>query len=118
MQAASAIQLVKAVGWHSAITYALNAVLQVDDVVMAMDEDLRPAACTVAAKLRAAGRSVDLVLEPKKMKWAFKQAERCGAKRLLLVGAEEWQRNAVAVKDLATRQQAEVPIDQLVADAA
>lgn len=86
---------------------------QVDDVVLAMDEELRPAACTVAAKLRAAGRSVDLILEPKKMKWAFKQAERCGATRLLLVGAEEWQKGTVAVKDLAAREQKEVSVDKL-----
>ena len=49
---------------------------QVDDMVMVMDESLRSEACSVAAKLRSAGRAVDLVLEPKKMKWAFKQAER------------------------------------------
>lgn len=30
-------------------------------------------------RLRAAGRRVDLVLEPKRLKWAFKQAERCNA---------------------------------------
>lgn len=49
---------------------------QVDDMVLIMDESLRAEGCSIAAKLRAAGRSVDLVLEPKKMKWAFKQAER------------------------------------------
>lgn len=52
-------------------------VAQVDDMVMVMDEGLRAEACSIAARLRAAGRAVDLVLEPKKMKWAFKQAERC-----------------------------------------
>jgi histidyl-tRNA synthetase len=88
--------------------------LQVDDVIMVMDETLRPAACGIAAKLRAAGRRVDVILEAKRMKWAFKQAERSGAARLLLVGGEEWQRGAVAVKDLASREQTEVPVDQLV----
>ncbi len=86
---------------------------QVDDVVMVMEEALRPAACGVAARLRNAGRSVDLVLEPKKLKWAFKAAERAGAARLLLVGGEEWERGAVAVRDLAARSQEEVPLDQL-----
>lgn len=86
---------------------------QVDDVVAVMDEALRPAACGVAAKLRAAGRSVELLLEPKKMKAVFKAAERCNAQRLLLVGGEEWGRGAVAVKDLASREQSEVPVDQL-----
>jgi histidyl-tRNA synthetase len=54
-----------------------GGIAQVDDIVMAMDEALRPQACGIVAQLRGAGRSVDFVLEPKKMKWAFKQAERC-----------------------------------------
>jgi histidyl-tRNA synthetase len=92
---------------------AAAAYAQVDDVVAVMDEALRPAACGVAAKLRAAGRSVELLLEPKKMKAVFKAAERCNAQRLLLVGGEEWGRGAVAVKDLTSREQSEVPVDQL-----
>jgi histidyl-tRNA synthetase len=56
----------------------------VDDLVMAQDESLRTAATALAARLRASGRRVDLVLEPKRLKWAFKQAERCGA------GARGW----------------------------
>lgn len=46
--------------------------LQVDDLVMAQNEALRPEATAVAQQLRRAGRRVDLVLEEKKMKWAFK----------------------------------------------
>lgn len=41
-----------------------------------MDESLRPEACGIASQLRGKGRSVDLVLQAKKMKWVFKQAER------------------------------------------
>mmetsp|Transcript_3855 Transcript_3855/g.8250 ORF Transcript_3855/g.8250 Transcript_3855/m.8250 type:complete len:480 (-) Transcript_3855:180-1619(-) len=87
---------------------------KVDDVVFAMDEALRAEASGVAMKLRRAGRSVELVLEAKKMKWAFKHAEKCGASRLVLVGAKEWERGAVSVKDLAKFDQSEVPLDQLV----
>lgn len=46
--------------------------LQVDDVVVALDESLRAASAGVAQKLRRVGRNVELVLEAKKMKWAFK----------------------------------------------
>lgn len=45
---------------------------QVEDLVVAMDEALRPAAIAAAQRLRGAGRRVDLLLEPKKMKWVFK----------------------------------------------
>jgi histidyl-tRNA synthetase len=86
----------------------------VDDLVLPMEESLRPAACTAAARLRAAGRSVDVVLEPgKRMKWAFKQAERCGAKRLVLLAPDEWERGVVRVKDLATREETDVKFDEL-----
>jgi hypothetical protein len=154
---------------------------QVDDVVVPLDGALRPAACGVAAALRAAGRSVDLVLEAKKLKWALKvrggswtargelrgpgragrsrrassgarsrqhvageircvgwpyvcllgltgacfsacgvacppqHAERLGAKRLVLVGASEWERGNVMVKDLAQREQTEVSVASLTA---
>lgn len=50
---------------------------------MPQDEALRTAATAVAARLRSAGRRVDLVLEPKRLKWAFKQAERCNAGRFV-----------------------------------
>lgn len=78
-----------------------------------MDEALRPAANGVAARLRRAGRSVDVVLESKRMKWAFKHAERIGAGRLVIIGGDEWARGNVCVKDLATFNQVEMPLEQL-----
>ncbi len=84
-----------------------------DDVVFAFDEALRPAAQQVAAKLRAAGRSVDLVLEKKKMKWAYSHADARGAARLVLVAPSEWEQGLVRVKDLATGEQADVAFEEL-----
>lgn len=40
--------------------------------MVAMNEELRPQATKVAAQLRRQGRSVDLLLQPKKMKAVFK----------------------------------------------
>ncbi|GLC55913.1 hypothetical protein PLESTB_001043600 [Pleodorina starrii] len=87
---------------------------RVDDVVVPLDASLRPAASGIASRLRRGGRSVDLVLEAKKMKWAFKHAEKLNASRLVLVGASEWERGNVVVKDLAKFEQMEVPADSLV----
>ena len=80
-----------------------------------MDESLRIAACTAATKLRASGRQVDLVLDAgKKMKWAFKQAERCGASRLVLFAPDEWEKGqSVRVKNLETREEEDVAFDNL-----
>ncbi|KAI7841786.1 hypothetical protein COHA_004651 [Chlorella ohadii] len=87
---------------------------QVDDLVMPQDESLRTEATAIAQRLRAAGRRVDLVLEPKRLKWAFKQAERCNAARLVLVAPDEWAKGSVRVKDLASREESDVLLDQLV----
>lgn len=86
---------------------------EVQDVVFCFDPELRAAACTVAAKLRASGRRVDVVLENKKMKWAFKHAERVQAERLVLVGQREWANGCVRVKKLAEREEADVPVSDL-----
>ena len=65
------------------------------DVVFGMGAGLRGAAMEVASAIRSGGRSADLVLEDKKMKWVFKHAERLGAERLVMVMPDEWSRGAV-----------------------
>ena len=85
----------------------------VGDVVFGMGSELRGAAMQVAAKLRSSGRTVDLVLEDKKMKWVFKHAERCGATRLVMVMPDEWAEGKVRIKDLGTGEESTVAIADL-----
>ena len=85
----------------------------VSDVVFGMGAELRGAAMQVAAKLRSAGRTVDLVLEDKKMKWVFKHAERCGANRLVMVMPDEWADGKVRIKDLDTGEESTVAMEDL-----
>jgi len=85
----------------------------VDDVVFGMGTELRGAAMQVAAKLRAAGRTVDLVLEDKKMKWVFKHAERCGTTRLVMVMPDEWAEGKVRIKNLDSGEESTVAMDDL-----
>ena len=85
----------------------------VGDVVFGMGSELRGAAMQVAAKLRSSGRTVDLVLEDKKMKWVFKHAERCGATRLVMVMPDEWAEGKVRIKDLDTGEESTVAIADL-----
>jgi histidyl-tRNA synthetase len=68
---------------------------------------------SVASALRANGRSVDLILEQKKMKWAFKHAERTGAERLVLVMPNEWEEGKVRIKNLFTGEETDVDIESL-----
>ena len=85
----------------------------VGDVVFGMGTELRGAAMQVAAKLRSSGRTVDLVLENKKMKWVFKHAERCGATRLVMVMPDEWAEGKVRIKDLDTGEESTVAMEDL-----
>ena len=85
----------------------------IDDVVISLSPELRNAAMSVASSLRETGRSVDLVLEDKRLKWAFKHAERSGAERLVMVMPEEWKDGKVKIKDLETGDEEEVSIESL-----
>jgi histidyl-tRNA synthetase len=42
------------------------------------------------------------------------QAERCNASRLVLVAPDEWANGEVRVKNLATREESNVPLDAVV----
>ena len=85
----------------------------VQDIVFGMGPELRDAAMRVASSLRSSGRSADLVLEDKKMKWVFKHAERIGAERLVMVMPDEWSNGNVKVKKLSTGEESEVPFEEL-----
>ena len=83
------------------------------DIGIAINEDLRSAAMSVATKLRASGRSVDLVLEDKRMKWAFRHAERTGAQRLVMVMPDEWAAGNVRIKELESGKESDVAVGDL-----
>ena len=87
--------------------------LGVEDVVFGMGSELRGPAMQVAGRLRSSGRSVDLVLEDKKMKWVFKHAERCGAARLVMVMPDEWATGNVRIKNLDTGEESTVSVEDL-----
>ena len=83
------------------------------DVVIPLNEDLRPGAMIVASKLRRGGRSVDVILENKKLKWAFRHADRIGADRLVMVMPDEWVDQKVKVKNLNNGEEKVIPIEDL-----
>ena len=83
------------------------------DIVIAINEDLRSAAMSVATKLRASGRQVDLVLEDKRIKWAFRHAERTGAQRLVMVMPDEWAAGNVRIKELESGEESDVALSDL-----
>ena len=81
-----------------------------DAVVFPFGEAERPAAIRVAQRLRAGGRSVELVLAPMKLKRALADADRAGARKIYLLGPEEVARGVALVRDLASGEQSEEPL--------
>lgn len=64
---------------------------------------------------RRSGASVDVVLEPKKPKWAFKHADRRNAKAAVMLAPSEWAEGRLVAKDLKTGDQADVAVGELAA---
>ena len=85
----------------------------IDDVIFAFNSNLRSAAMNVASILRGKGRSVDLVLEDRKMKWGFKHANRAGAKRVVLLTPEEWSMGKIRVRNMTTGEEKDLDVNEL-----
>ena len=85
----------------------------IDDIVFAFNEDLREAAMQVANRLRSNGRSVDLILEERKMKWVFKHAERSQAKTLVMITPNEWEQGKVRIKNLENKTEIDLDFNEL-----
>jgi len=79
----------------------------VDDVVFALAESERPAALRLATRLRAEGRSVEVLLGPSRAKKAFAHADRIGAARVLLLGEDEAARGVVRVHQMASGEESD-----------
>ncbi len=72
------------------------------DVVVPLGESERPAAVRLAARLRSQGRCVELVLGSARLRRVLADADRAGAERVWLIGAEEAAKGVARVRDLAT----------------
>ena len=76
-----------------------------DAYVYAQSEAQRGAAIRLAEALRARGESVELALAEVRLKRALADADRAGARRFYLIGADELARGEVLVRDLASGEQ-------------
>ncbi|MDT0265673.1 histidine--tRNA ligase [Streptomyces sp. DSM 44915] len=86
---------------------------QADAVVIPLGEDLLAPTRRMARLLRQAGVRTSTPLEPRKLSKELAQADQAGARVAVVVAEDEWRRDAVLVKDLATREQHEVPVAEL-----
>jgi histidyl-tRNA synthetase len=84
-------------------------------VVDGLGEAAGTHALRLTAVLREAGIATDRAYGGRGLKGQWKAADRSGARFGVMLGRAEVERGAVAVKDLASGEQVEVPRDHLVA---
>ena len=64
--------------------------------------------------LRRDGLWVEMAYAPKGLKAQMKSADRLGAKKVLIIGEDELAAGKGILRDMATKKQREVPLDNLV----
>ena len=84
-----------------------------DDVVFFMKDSLREVAMKASTILRKNGRSVDLIMESKKVKKALKYANKIGASRLIMITPDEWEKESIRIKDMASGEESELLLSKL-----
>ncbi len=85
----------------------------VQALILNLDEELAPDYVAMAKTLREAGISAEVYFQVAKLDKQFKYAENRGAKFAIIMGSEEKSAGTVQVKDLATREQKVVKVEEL-----
>ena len=75
-----------------------------------MEEAQHDAAISLAARLRAEGRAVDLSLAPQKPKAFFKWSGEGSASHAAFIGPDDISKGAARLKNLETREETELPL--------
>lgn len=83
-------------------------------VVTVFDAAMLETSAALAARLRSAGVKVLLYPEPAKLPKQMKYADRVGAHAVIICGPDERAQGVVTVKDLVSRTQEVVPIEDAV----
>ena len=82
-----------------------------DFYLAVLDENALEPAMLLAQQLREAGKRGEVAYNVKSMKSQMRQASRCNARKALLLGGNELAAGVVAVKDMQTGEQTNVPLD-------
>lgn len=82
--------------------------------VAALGVEARRTCTPIMAALRAHGWTVEWDYEDRSLKSQLKRADRLGSRHVLILGDDEVSAGKIIVRDMETKQQAEVAFDQLV----
>jgi histidyl-tRNA synthetase len=98
---------------------ALADTAELADVYVArVDESVAGAAFGILSALRDAGISADADHQGRSLKAQFKQADRRGARVVAVVGPDELASGQVTLRDMGTKEENRVAVDEVAAKAA
>jgi histidyl-tRNA synthetase len=86
----------------------------IDMFVAALGPEVRIEVMSWIRHWRRQGLAVQMSYEDRGLKAQMKQADRVGARYVLIVGENELDKKQVVVRDMITRDQHEVPIDNVI----
>lgn len=89
---------------------------RVDVYAVPLGADAKVRLAVLAAQLRAQGVRVDMAYGDRSLKGAMKGADRSGASIALVAGERDLQAGTVGVKSMATGEQVDVAMNDLVAE--
>jgi histidyl-tRNA synthetase len=87
-----------------------------DDFVILVDEAQRPLALRVVHALRERGRRVGFDYRGRSVGRQFRSADQAGARRAIVLGPDEVERDRALVREMASGEEAERPLPVLLGD--
>ncbi|MDO9556745.1 MAG: histidine--tRNA ligase [Coriobacteriia bacterium] len=81
--------------------------------VARVDDSLAGAAFAIAQELRDGGIAAELDHQGRSLKSQFKQADRLGARAVVVVGPDELATGAVTLRDMSTKDETRVSLDTI-----
>ena len=89
--------------------------LRYSDVFLAaLGEEAQRKGFALAQELRDAGVWVEIDYEGKSLKSQMRKADRVKSPHVIIIGEKELKKNRVVLRDMATKEQEEVPLEEVV----
>lgn len=108
-----ALSIERAIMALEAEEIAIPIQAELDCYCISLGDEARVAMVSLAAKLRANGFSCEMDYIGRKMKALFKEAERCHARYVLIMGEDELAQGMVQMKNMETGTQESVKISNV-----
>lgn len=84
-----------------------------DILIIPMDESINEYGIEILNKLRDSGESVDIYLESGKFKKKMNYADKCGIRKVIILGEEEMSNREYSIKDMETGEQVTKKFEEL-----